>query len=78
LINLKEENKEKLELIEKSVFVIILEDKEVHNMDEVSRLGLIENPKNRYFDKSYQTIVTKNGVYLSNIEVSQNQQNIIC
>ena len=33
------------------------------------KCGLLRNPKNRFFDKSYQLIVTKNGNLTINTEV---------
>lgn len=33
-------------------------------------ISLLKNPKNRYFDKSYELIVSKTGLIGSNVEVS--------
>lgn len=35
----------------------------------MAELAFLKNPKNRFYDKSYQMIVSKNGVLGSNIEV---------
>ena len=37
---------------------------------QLGKLGICGDPKNRYFDKSYQSIVTKNGQITSNVEHS--------
>lgn len=70
LTNLSDKNQEYLSKIENSVFVVCLDDNEVIDNDELSRVALLDNPKNRYFDKSYELVVTKSGHISVNTDVS--------
>jgi hypothetical protein len=56
-----EDNERKLNMIEKAIMVVCLDDQITRNNDELFKCALASNPKNRFFDKSYQLIITKNG-----------------
>ncbi|CAF0706682.1 unnamed protein product [Brachionus calyciflorus] len=68
LINLSPKNLSSLENIEKSLYLINFEELDAQNIDEIINVSLLQNPKNRYFDKSYELIVTKSGMIGSNVE----------
>lgn len=70
LMRLHTENAASLRLIETSLYVLALDDCFVDDIDEAVRYGLYRNPTNRFFDKSYTHIITKNGISTSNTEHS--------
>lgn len=70
LMNLSKRNQKNLDLIEKSIMVLNLDDCVALNNDQLGLVGLCGEAKNRYFDKSFQSIATKNGKLTSNVEHS--------
>jgi hypothetical protein len=78
LINLSHKNRDFLAKIENSIFVVCLDDNEVIDNDELSRVALLGNPKNRFFDKSYELVVTKSGHNSVNTDVSKKTSKIFC
>ena len=54
--------------IQESIFVLILDDSTPHTHDDICKVALCGNAKNRFFDKSVQIIVTKNGYTPMNMD----------
>ena len=69
-MKLHPENAKSLDLIEKSLYVIALDDIVTSSLEDTVQLALYKNPKNRFFDKAYTLLVTKNGLGSSNTEHS--------
>jgi hypothetical protein len=70
LIELNVANKKCFDLIEQSCYVIILDDSIANDNSELAKIGQFGNAKNRFFDKSFQSIITKNGRFTSSVEVN--------
>lgn len=68
LIDLHHSNKESFDQIEQSMYLCVLDETEAFNNSELCKLGLTGDPKNRFFDKSFQAICTKNGRFTSNVD----------
>ena len=61
LLELSENNKQAMELIEEAVFALCLDDNQPEELTEISTQLLYGDGKNRFFDKSLQLIVFNNG-----------------
>ena len=61
LLDLSENNKLAMELIEEAVFALCLDENQPEELTEISTQLLYGDGKNRFFDKSLQLIVFKNG-----------------
>eukprot|EP01102_Stenamoeba_stenopodia_P022052 TRINITY_DN9060_c0_g1_i2.p1 TRINITY_DN9060_c0_g1~~TRINITY_DN9060_c0_g1_i2.p1 ORF type:complete len:602 (-),score=147.00 TRINITY_DN9060_c0_g1_i2:99-1904(-) len=70
LLELDPTNKESIDLIDSSLFVVVLDDASPSGRSEVSRAALCGDGYNRWFDKSMQVIAFKNGVTCCNGEHS--------
>ncbi|PVD24049.1 hypothetical protein C0Q70_14518 [Pomacea canaliculata] len=70
LQNASERNKLHLQLIDSAAFCLVLEDAEYADSLELSRSFLMSDGVNRWFDKSFQLIVTKQGTAAVNFEHS--------
>lgn len=68
LISLHPENSKHLELIQKSIFAVALDDSAPVSQSEVCREALIGNPRLRWFDKTMTVIIFRNGVTASNCD----------
>lgn len=68
LIDLDQNNKYCFDKIEKSIFCLVLDEAEPLNISELVKVGMTGNSKNRYFDKSVTTIITKNGKFTTNTD----------
>jgi hypothetical protein len=69
-MKLHPENAKSLDLIEKSLYIIALDDCVTENLEETVKYALYKNAKNRFFDKAYTLLITKNGLVSSNTEHS--------
>lgn len=61
LINADPQNEERLRWVDGAMFVLCLDDDQPQDPDSVTRSFLFGNGSNRWFDKSFQLIVTKEG-----------------
>eukprot|EP00164_Ancoracysta_twista_P002396 GFYU01003174.1.p1 GENE.GFYU01003174.1~~GFYU01003174.1.p1 ORF type:complete len:660 (-),score=214.07 GFYU01003174.1:117-2096(-) len=61
-------NAESLKTIDGAIFTVCLDDQSIEDMEELSKHFLCENAENRWFDKSFSMIVTKNGKTTINFE----------
>ncbi|WP_053957323.1 choline/carnitine O-acyltransferase [Inediibacterium massiliense] len=68
LLKIDETNKENIEKIENAIFALCLDDESPNSLEEASNMMLHGNGKNRWFDKSLQFIVAKNGELGINME----------
>ncbi|TCO68298.1 choline/carnitine O-acyltransferase [Marinisporobacter balticus] len=68
LLKIDAQNKLHLEKIEKAIFVLCLEDQHTNTLEEASNMMLYGNGKNRWYDKSLQFIISKNGEIGVNME----------
>ncbi|CAF0810070.1 unnamed protein product [Didymodactylos carnosus] len=57
-----------LNLIEESLMIYSLEDKNVDNLTDLCKLVMLGDPVMRWFDKSIVVVVTQNGVFGSNCD----------
>ena len=73
LIDEDESNKIGLDRIEKALFVVCLDDGDPRNMDDHARLMFHGDGRNRWFDKSLQIIVQKDGQLGPNVEHSRGE-----
>ena len=73
LIEEDESNKVGLDRIEKALFVVCLDDGEPRDVDEHARLMFHGDGRNRWFDKSLQIIVQKDGQLGPNVEHSRGE-----
>jgi carnitine O-acetyltransferase len=73
LIDEDEYNKVGVDRIEKALFVVCLDDEDPQNMDEHARLMFHGDGRNRWFDKSLQIIVQKDGQLGPNVEHSRGE-----
>jgi hypothetical protein len=62
LIRLHPQNAVSLDAIEKALYIIALDDVETGSLEEAVKYGLYKNSKNRFFDKAYIHIITKDGI----------------
>jgi len=69
LIDLHVSNKDSFDLIERAMYLIVVDETEAFNNSELAKIGLGGDPKNRFFDKSFQSICTKNARFTSNVDV---------
>ncbi len=51
------------------MYLIVVDETEAFNNSELAKIGLGGDPKNRFFDKSFQSICTKNARFTSNVDV---------
>lgn len=70
LLKISNKNGESLKRIEDAIFVLCLDEESPNSLEDASRMMLHGNGKNRWFDKSLQFIVSKNGEIGVNIEHS--------
>lgn len=68
LFNIDPINRENLKKIENAIFAVCLDDSSPKTLEEASRNMLYGNGKNRWYDKSIQFIITKNGFVGINME----------
>jgi carnitine O-acetyltransferase len=68
LLNIDDQNKGNLEKIETAIFALCLDDSSPEILKDVSENMLYGNGKNRWFDKSLQFIITRNGYIGFNME----------
>lgn len=61
-------NQEALSMIDSALFAVSLENQDVVTNDDLSECFLYGNGSNRWFDKSFQLIITKNGKASVNFE----------
>ncbi|DAZ96242.1 TPA: hypothetical protein N0F65_012545 [Lagenidium giganteum] len=61
-------NKRSLEVVESAVFVVVLQDEEPSDVSEMGRDLIHGSGGNRWFDKSFQFVVYKNGLTGFNAE----------
>jgi hypothetical protein len=69
-MKLHPENSKSLDLIEKSLYAIALDEFETPTIEEAVQIALFKNSKNRFFDKAYTLWISKNGFSSSNTEHS--------
>ncbi len=53
------------------MYVIVLDESEALCNSDLAAIGLGGDPKNRFFDKSFQSICTKNARFTSNVDVNE-------
>uniref|UniRef100_A0A2C9JQV6 Choline/carnitine acyltransferase domain-containing protein n=1 Tax=Biomphalaria glabrata TaxID=6526 RepID=A0A2C9JQV6_BIOGL len=70
LINADPRNENKLRIIESAIFVLCLDDDQPKDPNDLSRKFLYGDGINRWFDKSFQLILTKEGTAGVNLEHS--------
>lgn len=70
ILNIDVQNKGNLEKIETAIFALCLDDSSPEILKDVSKIMLHGNGKNRWFDKSLQFIITRNGYIGFNMEHS--------
>ena len=70
LRNIHPRNKVFIETIESALFVLCLDDFSPEKLDDRFRAALHGDGKNRWFDKSFQFVVSKNGMFAVNGEHS--------
>lgn len=63
-------NKDNLQDIDSALFMVCLEDDSPQSMEDIQKCMLHGNGKNRWFDKSFQIIITKNSKCGINFEHS--------
>ncbi|WZL73294.1 choline/carnitine O-acyltransferase [Clostridiaceae bacterium 35-E11] len=68
LLKIDERNEVSIEKIDKAIFALCLDDENPNTLEETSNMMLHGNGKNRWFDKSLQFIVAKNGEIGINME----------
>lgn len=68
LLDISEDNKQAMKLMENATFALCLDDNQPELLTSVSEQLLYGNGKNRFFDKSLQLIVFKNGKMGINFE----------
>jgi carnitine O-acetyltransferase len=68
LLWISPQNKEHIEKIDTAVFALCLDTSAPDRLEDISKLMLHGNGKNRWFDKSLQFIVSKNGEIGINME----------
>lgn len=61
LISSSEKNQQSLDIIERAVFVVCLDDVKPVTKDEISKFCWVGDGRNRFFDKSLQFIIFDNG-----------------
>lgn len=63
-------NEQTLRLVDSATFVLSLEDINTEDPNTLSRLFLYGDPANRWFDKNFTVIMTRNGIAAVNFEHS--------
>lgn len=68
LISIHPENAKHLDVVQKAIFVVALDDLAPVSDSEIGREALVGNPRLRWFDKSMTLIVFRNGMTASNCD----------
>jgi len=63
-----ESNKETIDSVEKSLFVLVLEEDAPETVEELSQYGMHRKGKSLWFDKNFNMIICANGRLLSNVD----------
>ncbi|CAF1274412.1 unnamed protein product [Adineta steineri] len=70
LCQIDEQNKTNLQSIEQALLVFALDDDNPENFTELAHIGMLKNPRSRWFDRSIVYIITRNGLVVTNSDHS--------